>query len=530
VLDTGAEVISGSTRLKAGTAQKIALNTLSSALMVRLHKVYGNLMVDLRASNAKLRARALRLTVRASGAGEDEARRALAACDGQVKTAIVMLRAGLDAAGGRARGWRRRRAAWTPRWGCLGRAGQPSQDARRRPRLDSAGRIRCPAPARAGRLPRRDGGADDPRQQPRQLAAPVPAAGARALARLHAHRPRLPLLPLRAVGNAMAISMPAWFGRRGRRRRRCKIVRRTALIFAHRAVPEREPLRALGRRGRARAAQLGDAARDGRAAAHRAGLGRGRAHRLAGRRTRGRVGQRGAAAGLLAGLAFAQGGDPYSLEGFFGTARGPRAAGRRAPVPAARACPSTPRAWPARCPRWPRCCWATPVGRAVVQGPLDDALLVRLFMLALGLLVLAWAWQLVMPLNKKIWSSSYVLLTTGLACAGLAALLRSVELRGARPAWVGCARRTAAMRSSSSCSAASCRACSRCCAGRTAPTRRAGRAGSRRCPGSGAASSSRWAPGWGDPRLGSLAFACANLALYTLLVIWMDRRGLFVRV
>jgi hypothetical protein len=77
------------------------------------------------------------------------------------------------------------------------------------------------------------------------------------------------------------------------------------------------------------------------------------------------------------------------------------------------------------------------VGRAVVQGPLDDALLVRLFMLALGLLVLAWAWQLVMPLNKKIWSSSYVLLTTGLACAGLAALLRSVELRGARPAWVG---------------------------------------------------------------------------------------------
>jgi N-acetylmuramic acid 6-phosphate etherase len=69
VLDTGAEVISGSTRLKAGTAQKIALNTLSSALMVRLHKVYGNLMVDLRATNAKLRARALRLTVRASGAG-----------------------------------------------------------------------------------------------------------------------------------------------------------------------------------------------------------------------------------------------------------------------------------------------------------------------------------------------------------------------------------------------------------------------------------------------------------------------------
>ena len=56
VLDTGPEVISGSTRLKAGTAQKIALNTFSSSVMVRLHKVYGNLMVDLRATNAKLRA------------------------------------------------------------------------------------------------------------------------------------------------------------------------------------------------------------------------------------------------------------------------------------------------------------------------------------------------------------------------------------------------------------------------------------------------------------------------------------------
>ncbi|MDN8842582.1 N-acetylmuramic acid 6-phosphate etherase, partial [Staphylococcus aureus] len=77
LLDTGPEVISGSTRLKAGTAQKIALNTLSSALMVRLGKVYGNLMVDVKASNAKLEARALRLTCHATGASEDEARAAL---------------------------------------------------------------------------------------------------------------------------------------------------------------------------------------------------------------------------------------------------------------------------------------------------------------------------------------------------------------------------------------------------------------------------------------------------------------------
>jgi N-acetylmuramic acid 6-phosphate etherase len=103
VLDTGPEVISGSTRLKAGTAQKIALNSFSSSVMVRLHKVYGNLMVDLRASNAKLVARALRLTVRATGASEADAQAALAACGSQVKVAIVMLQAGVDAATAQAR-------------------------------------------------------------------------------------------------------------------------------------------------------------------------------------------------------------------------------------------------------------------------------------------------------------------------------------------------------------------------------------------------------------------------------------------
>ncbi|MES2959348.1 MAG: N-acetylmuramic acid 6-phosphate etherase [Pseudomonadota bacterium] len=95
-LDTGAEVISGSTRLKAGTAQKIALNTFSSALMVRLHKVYGNLMVDLRATNAKLLRRAQRLTMQATGCDADDAERTLQACDYRVKTAIVALRRGID--------------------------------------------------------------------------------------------------------------------------------------------------------------------------------------------------------------------------------------------------------------------------------------------------------------------------------------------------------------------------------------------------------------------------------------------------
>jgi N-acetylmuramic acid 6-phosphate etherase len=90
-LDTGPEAISGSTRLKAGTSQKIALNTFSSALMVRLNKVYGNLMVDLKATNAKLVRRAIRLTSFATGADEEAARAVLAQCDFHVKVAIVAL-------------------------------------------------------------------------------------------------------------------------------------------------------------------------------------------------------------------------------------------------------------------------------------------------------------------------------------------------------------------------------------------------------------------------------------------------------
>ncbi|MBI5424253.1 MAG: N-acetylmuramic acid 6-phosphate etherase [Opitutae bacterium] len=97
-LDTGSEVISGSTRLKAGTAQKIALNTLSSAIMVRLHKVYGNLMVDVMPTNEKLYRRAIALTVRATGATDADAKAALESCRYRVKVAIVMLRRQLDAA------------------------------------------------------------------------------------------------------------------------------------------------------------------------------------------------------------------------------------------------------------------------------------------------------------------------------------------------------------------------------------------------------------------------------------------------
>lgn len=90
-LDTGSEVISGSTRLKAGTSQKIVLNTISSAIMVRLNKVYGNLMVDLKPTNAKLFARTVRLTMHATGADEAAARSTLEQCGYHVKVAVVAL-------------------------------------------------------------------------------------------------------------------------------------------------------------------------------------------------------------------------------------------------------------------------------------------------------------------------------------------------------------------------------------------------------------------------------------------------------
>lgn len=102
-LDTGPELISGSTRLKAGTAQKVALNTFSSALMVRMNKVFGNLMVDLRPTNAKLVKRAVTLTVLATGSDEATARRTLEACDFQVKVAILAIASAIDVAQARER-------------------------------------------------------------------------------------------------------------------------------------------------------------------------------------------------------------------------------------------------------------------------------------------------------------------------------------------------------------------------------------------------------------------------------------------
>ncbi|MGW1177448.1 N-acetylmuramic acid 6-phosphate etherase [Kitasatospora sp. NPDC002543] len=96
-VEVGPEVLAGSTRLKAGTAQKLVLNLLSTAVMVRLGRTYGNLMVDLRATNDKLRDRARRIVAEATGADGAAVDHALAATGGRAKDAILSLLADVDA-------------------------------------------------------------------------------------------------------------------------------------------------------------------------------------------------------------------------------------------------------------------------------------------------------------------------------------------------------------------------------------------------------------------------------------------------
>jgi N-acetylmuramic acid 6-phosphate etherase len=97
----GAEMLAGSTRLKAGTAQKLVLNMISTITMVRLGKTYGNLMVDMRAANEKLVVRATRMVCEITGVGAATAREALERAGRDVKTAVVMIERGVDAADAR---------------------------------------------------------------------------------------------------------------------------------------------------------------------------------------------------------------------------------------------------------------------------------------------------------------------------------------------------------------------------------------------------------------------------------------------
>jgi N-acetylmuramic acid 6-phosphate etherase len=100
---TGPEVVLGSTRLKAGTAQKMVLNMLSTLSMIRHGRTFGNLMIDVRADNEKLRVRAAKMVALASGVSEEEAAGALAGSDYETRTAVLVLTAGITPAEARER-------------------------------------------------------------------------------------------------------------------------------------------------------------------------------------------------------------------------------------------------------------------------------------------------------------------------------------------------------------------------------------------------------------------------------------------
>ena len=348
-----------------------------------------------------------------------------------------------------------------------------------------------------------------------------------------------------AVGNALAITLPALL-QQGPAQVAAKVARRTALIFliglllnwspfvrwdaAGELVPRSlETLRIMGVLQRI-ALAWGAAALllwAAHALARRAG-----AAAASGADVRVAVG--GSALLLLgywgACVALAQGGDPYSLEGFFGTHLD-RALLGSAHLYRGEGVPFDPEGLASTLPAVAQVLLGYAVGRLVVSQPApDDALLVRLFVAACALLALAWLWHFAMPVNKKIWTSSYVLATTGAAAAVLALMLRGIEMRGTRAAWVGWMEAH----------------------GRNALfifvlSGFVPRVLALLRWGDGVDEQGR--PRWltplpwvyrtvfeplgalaGDPRLGSLGFALANVALYTALAVAMDRRRLYVKV
>src|SRR6185437_9354092 len=98
VADVGAEIVSGSTRLKAGTAQKLILNAISTVTMIRLGRTYDGLMVSVAPENEKLRERARRNVVMLTGAADEAVDAAFTAAEGDARVALVTLLAGVDAA------------------------------------------------------------------------------------------------------------------------------------------------------------------------------------------------------------------------------------------------------------------------------------------------------------------------------------------------------------------------------------------------------------------------------------------------
>ena len=225
-------------------------------------------------------------------------------------------------------------------------------------------------------------------------------------------------------------------------------------------------------------------------------------------------------------------GDPYSLQGWFGTAIDKALLGE-AHLYKGEGLPFDPEGLASTVPAVAQVLLGWWVGRKVVAGPLGAALVARLFLWATALLVAAYFWQLGMPLNKKIWTSSYVAHTTGLAMMALAAFIHVIDIRKRPPEMAGWAtffevfgknplfifvlsgfvpRVLALLRWQD---------------------------------GVGAEGQPLWisplpwvykylfagvGPWAGDARFGSFLFACANLCAYALLAWWLDRKRIYVRV
>lgn len=219
-------------------------------------------------------------------------------------------------------------------------------------------------------------------------------------------------------------------------------------------------------------------------------------------------------------------GDPYSLEGFFGTTLDRQWLGA-AHLYRGEGVPFDPEGLAGTVPAVAQVLIGWLVGEWLRRQRASFEAVTRLFMAALLLGVLAYLWQLAMPVNKKIWTSSYVLLTSALAIAGLAALVTTIDLRGHRGAWLG-----------------ACEVFGRNALFVYAMSGLIPRLQGllRWQDGTGADGAPRWTTPWDwawrhgfeplplDPRLSSLLMALANLALYWALAEWMHRRRWYLRV
>ncbi|MBI3366921.1 MAG: DUF1624 domain-containing protein [Burkholderiales bacterium] len=219
-------------------------------------------------------------------------------------------------------------------------------------------------------------------------------------------------------------------------------------------------------------------------------------------------------------------GDPYSLEGFFGTSLD-RALLGPAHLYRGEGVPFDPEGLASTLPAIAQVLLGFAVGRALTAGRITHETLVRLFVTAVGLGVVAYWWQLSLPLNKKIWTPSYVLLTTSLAMLTLAALVARIDLAGRRGAGVGF------------CTVFGKNALFVFVMSGLIPRALALLHWVDDVDAQGQPRFTTPLP-WlyehvfagigGDPRFGSLLFALANLAFYWALAAWLDRRRIYIRV